>query len=105
MFCPRVRGLQSILDVCQADAESHGIIFNCSKTVCTVVKAKSAKSTAIPLLTLGVLKAKSVSCYKYLGFVLDIELSDDKDIQRQIRYQCEAANKLRASYFPDVRTQ
>jgi len=62
------------------------------------------KSTAIPLLTLRVLKEKSVSCYKYLGIVLDIELSDDKDIERQMRYQYEAVNKLRAS-FSDVRTQ
>jgi len=61
------------------------------------VKVKSAKSTAFPLLTLGVLKVKSVSRYKYLGIVL-IELSDDKDIQRQMRYQYEAVNKLRASF-------
>jgi len=32
VFCPNVRGLQSILDVCQAYAELHGIIFNCNKT-------------------------------------------------------------------------
>jgi len=31
--------------------------------------------------------------------VLDTELSDDKDIQRQLRYQYCAANKLRASFF------
>jgi len=56
------------------------------------------------LLTLRVLKVKSVSGYKYLRIVLDIELSDDKDIQRQMGYQYEAVNKLRAS-FSDVRTQ
>jgi len=33
-----------------------------------------------------------------LGIVLDIELSDDKDIQRQMRYQHEAVNRLRASF-------
>ena len=84
--------------MCQADAGLHEIIFNCSKTVCMMFKAMTAKSTAIPLLTLGVLKVKSVSCYKYLGIVLDIELSDDKDIQRQMRYQYEAVNKLLASF-------
>jgi len=63
-------------------------------------KAKSAKSMAIPFLTLGVLKVKYVSCCKYLGIVLDIELSDDKDIQRQMRYQNEAVNKFRASFSP-----
>jgi len=28
---------------------------------------------------------KSVNYYKYLGAVLNTELSDDKDIQRQLR--------------------
>ena len=41
---------------------------------------------------------KSVSRYKYLGIVLDIELSDNKDIQRQMQCQYEAVNKLRASF-------
>jgi len=38
MFWPSVRGLQSILDVCQAYAQSHEIIFSCSKTVCMMFK-------------------------------------------------------------------
>jgi len=50
-------------------------------------KAKSVKNTVIPLLTLGVLTVKFVSHYKYLWIVLHIEFSDDKDIQRQLRYQ------------------
>jgi len=96
VFCPSVRGLQRILDVCQVYAESHEIIFNCGKTaLCMTSKAKIAKSTVIPLLTL-VLTAKSVSRYKYLGIVLDIELSDDKHIQRQLRYQYYAV--MRASF-------
>jgi len=41
VFCPSVRGLQRILDVCQADGGLHEIIFNCSKTVCMMFKAKS----------------------------------------------------------------
>jgi len=84
--------------VCQAYAESHGIIFNCNKTVCMTFKAKSAKNTVTPLLTLGGQNVKSVNQCKYLGIVLDTELSDDKDIQRQLRYQYCAANKLRDSF-------
>ena len=97
VFCPSVRWLQRILDVCQAYAESHGIIFNCNKTVCMTFKAKRAKSTATPILKLGGQYVKSVDQYKYLGILLDTELLDDKDIQRQLRYQYCAANKLRAS--------
>jgi len=36
VFYPSVRGMQSILDVCQAYAESHEIISNCSETVCMI---------------------------------------------------------------------
>ena len=61
-------------------------------------KAKSARSTATPVLKLGGQYVNSVDQYKYLGIVLDTELSDDKDIQRQLRYQYCAANKLRASF-------
>ena len=60
VFCPSVRWLQIILDVCQAYAESHGIILNCNKTVCMSFKAKSAKSTATPVLKLGGQYVKSV---------------------------------------------
>ena len=98
MHHPSVRWLQRILDVCQAYAESHGIIFNFNKTVCTTFKAKSAKSTVTPLLTLGGQYAKSVDQYNYQGIVLDTELSNDKDIQRQLRYQYCTANKLRGSF-------
>jgi len=41
---------------------------------------------------------KSVNHYKYLGAVLNTELSDGKDIQRQLRLKYCAANKLRASF-------
>jgi len=50
-------------------------------------------------LKLGGQYVKSVDQYKYLGIVLDTEPSDDKDIQRQLRYQYCAANKLRASFY------
>jgi len=61
-------------------------------------KAKSAKSTATPVLKLGGQYVKSVDEYKYLGILLDTEVSDDKDIQTQPRYQYCSANKLRASF-------
>ena len=50
------------------------------------------------VLKLGGQYVNSVDQYKYLGIVLDTELSDDKDIQRQLRYQYCATNKLRASF-------
>jgi len=43
---------RELLSVCQANAESHGNIFNYSKTICMTL-ATSAKSTITPLLTHG----------------------------------------------------
>ena len=58
-----------------------------------------SNSTVIPLLTLRGQNLKCFfNCYKYLGVILDTELSDDKDIQRQLRYQYCATNKQWA-YF------
>ena len=44
---------RDVLSVCQSYAESHGNIFNYSKTVCMTFKTKSAKSTVTPLLKRG----------------------------------------------------
>ena len=74
VFCPSVRWLQRTLDVCQAYAKSHGIIFNCNKTVCMMFNAESAKNTANPVLKLVDNYVKSVDQYKDLGIVLDTEL-------------------------------
>jgi len=98
VFCPSVRWLQRILDVCQAHAESHGLVFNCNKAVCMTFKAKSTKSTYTPLLKVGGQYVKYVDQYKYLEIVLDTELSDDRNIQIQLRYQYCAANKLQISF-------
>jgi len=67
-------------------------------------KAKGAKSIVTPLLTLVGQNVKSVNHYKYLGIVLDTELSDNKDIKRQLRYQNCASNKLEP-LFPDAQMQ
>jgi len=75
--------------------ELFSIVFNFNKTVYMTLKAESAKSSVTPLLTVGGENVKYVNQYKYY---LDTELSDDKDIQSQLRYQYCAANKLRFSF-------
>jgi len=66
VFCSSVRGLQSILDVCQAYAESHRTIFNCRKTVFVTFEAKSAKNSHL-ITDTGWSKRKICYHYKYLG--------------------------------------
>ena len=96
VLCPSVRWLQRILDVCQAYAESHGIIFNCNKAVCMTFKAKSARSTATPVLKLGGQYVNSVDQYKNiwgLYWILSSQMTktfrDNCDINLVQQTSCE----------------
>jgi len=69
-------------------------------------KTRSAKSTVIPLLTLGGGNVKSGNHYKYLGIVLNTELSDQ--ITKTFRDNCEiniVQQRICELLFPDVQTQ
>ena len=98
VFCPSVRWLQRILDVCQLMQNLMVLVSTATKLFVGRLRL-SAKSTVTPLLTLCGQNVKSADHYKYLGIVLDTELSDDKDIQRHLQYQYCAANKQRVSFF------
>ena len=87
VFWTSVRGFQGILDVCEAYAESHWNILNCNKTICATLRLRAQKARSSRCWHYGVQRVKTVSHYKYLGIVLDTELWDDRDIQRQLRYQ------------------
>ena len=99
VFWTSVRGLQGTLDVCQAYAESPLNYSQLQKDYLYDIKAKNTRSTRPSRCWhYDVWRVKYVSHYKYLGIILDIELSVDKNIQKQLWYQYYAANKLRASF-------
>ena len=75
-----------------------GLFSTATKLFVWRLRLKVQKSTVTPLLTLCGQNVKSVNQYKYLGIVLHNALSDDKDLQKQLRYQYCAANKMRASF-------
>jgi len=62
------------------------------------LRPRTQKAQSPHYWQMGGKNLKSVNHYKYLGAVLNTELSDDKDIQRQMRLKYCAANKLRASF-------
>jgi len=71
VFCTSVRRLQNILDVCQAYAESHGIIFNCSKTVCMMFKTIGVRE-GILLEGLKKIALKITICSKNIQCALNV---------------------------------
>ena len=98
-FCPRIHGLQRIIDVCQSYAFSHNIIFNCQKTQGLSFASSNFKLNIRPNVVLGDFKIRFVNKIKYLGVFLNSKLRDDEDINRQVRYLYGTANKLKICFY------
>jgi len=66
--------------------QNHMEIFSTTaKLFVWRVKLRAQKAQSPDYWHMGGKNLKSVNQYKLLGAVLDTELSDDKDIQRQLR--------------------
>ena len=64
------------------------------KTVCMCIQPKTWKLSRLPDLYLDKCKIDYVQKYKYLGCILYNDLTDDEDVQRQIRCMYSRANML-----------
>ena len=80
--------------------QNHMEMFsNATKPFVWRLRLRVQKAQSPHYWHMGGKNLKSVNHYKYLGAVLDSELADDKDIQRQLRQKYCVANKLRASFY------
>ena len=93
LIAPSATGLQKLLDVCTAYGTQCNILFNPVKTLCMVFKPKRCKLTC-PSVKLDDTPLSYVSSTKYLGCLLNDNLSDDEDMMRQMRLLYVRANIL-----------
>ncbi len=91
---PSPQGLQKILDICSKYAENNTIVYNKKKSECIVFCPKSKVDLYIPSFTLNGAVLNIVNCHKYLGVMLKNDLSDDADIQRQVKSVYAQGNTL-----------
>jgi len=61
------------------------ILSTTAKLFVCRLRLRVQKAQSLHYWRIGGKNLKSVNQYKYLGAVLDTELPDDKDIQRQLR--------------------
>jgi len=78
---------RELLSVCQAYAQSHGntVFSPTAKPFVWRLRLRVEKAQSPHYWHMSGKNLISVNQYKYLGAVLDTELPDDKDIQRQLR--------------------
>jgi len=86
-----------LLDVLEAQTHAINMSCNAQKTVCMVVRPKRRDrivANGFPLLSIGEHSIKFVSEFKYLGHVINSCMSDDDDINREVRNMFTRTNVL-----------
>ena len=101
-ICPSVHDLPNLLSICEEYAASHDIIFNHTKTVGVMFNCSRPTSfinlNFKPNVYLSSEKIIFVKKVKYLVVILEHNLKDDIDINRQVRSFYHTANKLKARF-------
>jgi len=101
ILAPSWRGLQHLLSVLHKHSANIDMTCNSKKTVCMVFKPKQrAKVVAdnFPQLSLGTELLQFVNEFKYLGHTITDNLTDDADIQREVRNLFVRTNILRRRF-------
>lgn len=85
ILSPSIAGLRQLIKVCEKHADICDILFNANKTRCMKFLPKGWKNTVTPCLSLNGDNISFASSIKYLGHMIHDNLSDDSDINRQLR--------------------
>jgi hypothetical protein len=94
LFAPSVKGLQKIIDIAHNYGTEHNIIFNETKTVCMCINDKRNKEDVNLNFYLGDKNLSIVDRFKYLGHIIQHNLSDNDDIIQQMRSVYVRANTI-----------
>ena len=85
VLAPCPMALQKLLNICSNFADVNSIVFNEGKTKLMCFKPKCMSNLSVPAVSLNGKPINIVNSQKYLGIVLNDELSDEPDIKRHVR--------------------
>jgi len=88
LLAPSRHGLQLLLNILNSQCCISDLTCNARKTVCMIFVPKNRHrllSTNFPSFKIGSYDLQFVSHFKYLSHSITSSLSDDDDIQREIR--------------------
>ena len=99
LIAPCASALQKLINICNQYASCHNIKFNPDKTVCMLFKSAVIKLYNTPTIYLGNKPLKYVQHHKCLGYEFSEDLSDDKEIKKQIRKMYASCNMLIRRFY------
>ncbi|XP_063530738.1 uncharacterized protein LOC134741773 [Cydia strobilella] len=94
LLSPSVSALRKMLSVCEAYAETHGLVYNSKKSEVLVFRSKKMNPKHVPSIALNGNDLRRVSQFKYLGHYLTEDLKDDLDLERERRALAVRSNML-----------
>ena len=94
IFSPSVSGLRKLMHCCEKYGDIFNITYNVNKSYCMVIdnKSQNMKYTHPVTLNNNVLPYSDTTKCKYLGHIINNNLTDDDDIARQKIYFYAHAN-------------
>ena len=108
LLAPSPEALQKLLDVCFEFARNNEMLYNVKKSCCIAFIPSLYGHMNLPNLYLESSMLKWETKKKYLSYILDSNVTDDLDIQRQINCLYARGNSLvrNLSYYnKDVKLQ
>ena len=85
ILAPSAGALNCLLQICTDFAEENLIKYSPTKTVVMLIPAPRCKVETKPNVYLGTVLLSYVDKFKYLGHIINDQLSDDEDIDRERR--------------------
>lgn len=85
LLSPSINGIRKLIYICEKYAGEHGLVYNCKKSELLIFKAGKKGPTCVPPVKLNGTTLKRVTSFKYLGHIVNAELNDDEDIERERR--------------------
>ena len=88
LLAPSHKALQHLLDILCINIASLDLTCNTNKTMCMIfnpVNRSKIVTNSFPHFFIGNCKLQFCTSFKYLGHIINNDLSDDLDIQREVR--------------------
>ncbi|XP_059045228.1 uncharacterized protein LOC131841014 [Achroia grisella] len=89
-----VCGLRRLMAICESYARRHGLVYNAIKSKVVVFEARGNNTDVFPEVKLNGIALERVYKFKYLGHLLNSDLRDDDDIERERRALAVRANMI-----------
>ena len=99
VFSPSVAGLRKLTDCCAKYGNMFEITYNAKKSVCMVIDNKPRDKKNIHPVVINNHTLPYTEKCKYLGHIINNNLTDDDDIARQKRCIYAQANALARKFY------